>query len=211
MRQVFTLFFTLFTLFCRAQTGTVAYTRDFEFREGFYLTIDDFKNNRPLPKTAIVSSISPSEIDFLSQLTEMKFITFKDSAGVEKKLQTSTVWGYYQNRTVCINFNGEFHRMNVIGNLCLFSALVVQAPLRNEPIGDMYAIEPRFEELQHFVLDTKTNRVVDFNSKNMEVLLKDDADLYASFMKLKKRKKADSIFIYLRKYNEKHPLYLASK
>ena len=45
----------------------------------------------------------------------------------------------------------------------------------------------------------------------MEILLKNDAELFDQFMKLKKRKKADSIFIYLRKYNEKHPLYLVSK
>jgi hypothetical protein len=45
----------------------------------------------------------------------------------------------------------------------------------------------------------------------MEILLKNDAVLYEGFMKLKKRAKADSIFIYLRKYNETHPLYLPLK
>ncbi len=210
MQQVFAAVLFLLSLFCRAQTGTVAYSRDYEFKEGIYLTFEQFKNNNPIPKTSIVSAVPNTEIDFLNQMTERKFITYKDSAGLEQKLQTSTIWGYYQNRTVCINFNGEFHRMNVIGNLCLFSALIVQAPLRNEPIGDMYAIEPTFQELQQFLLDTKTNKVMDFNAKNMEVLLNDDAELYAAFMKLKNRKKGDSIFIYLRKYNDKHPLYLKS-
>lgn len=83
--------------------------------------------------------------------------------------------------------------------------------MRNDPLGDMYAIQPTFTELRQFVFDTKANKVFDFTVKNMELLIKDDAELHAQFMKLKKRKKADSIFIYLRKYNEKHPLYLASK
>lgn len=201
----------LLSLCCKAQVDTVAYSRDFEFKEGLFLTVEQFKKNSPILKSAIVSVLPKDQIDFLTQIVEQKSITYKDSAGIEQKLETKTVWGFCQNRTICINFNGDFNRLNVIGNLSLFSALVVQSPLRNEPIGDMYAIEPTFTELRQFVLDTKANKVFDFNVKNMELLLKDDAELHAQFMKLKKRAKADSIFIYLRKYNEKHPLYLAVK
>jgi hypothetical protein len=53
--------------------------------------------------------------------------------------------------------------------------------------------------------------ITEFNVDAMEVILKNDAELYAEFMKLKKRKKADSIFIYLRKYNDVHPLYIYGK
>jgi hypothetical protein len=31
--------------------------------------------------------------------------------------------------------------------------------------------------------------------------------LYNEFIALKKKQKRDSIFLYLRKYNEKHPIY----
>lgn len=211
MKQVFGLIFLLFTSASVAQTNTIAYSRDYEFEEGIFLTLEHFKNNAPISKAAIVTALPKDQIDFFTQMMEQKTITYKDSAGVEQKLQTSTAWGYSQNRAIYINFYNEFNRINVVGTLSLFSALVVQSPLRNDPIGDMYAIQPTFTELQQFVFDTKVNKVFDFNVKSMELLLKDDAELYAQFMKLKKRAKADSIFIYLRKYNEKHPLYLASK
>lgn len=211
MQQVVGFVFLFFSLGVIAQTNIVAYSRDYEFKEGLFLTLEQFKKNTPILKPAIVSILPKDQIDFLTQVTEQKSITYKDTAGVEQKIETNTIWGFYQNRTVFINFNNEFNRINVIGTLSLFSALVVQTPMRNEPIGDMYAIEPAFQELRQFVYDTQTNKVFDFNVKNMELLLKNDAELYAQFMKLKKRKKADSIFIYLRKYNEKHPLYLASK
>lgn len=211
MQQVIGGIFVFFSLCTFAQTNTVAYSRDYEFKEGLFLTLEQFKKNTPILKSAIVSVLPKDQIDFLTQITEQKTVIYKDSAGIEQKIETSTVWGFYQNRTVFINFNNDFNRVNVIGTLSLFSALVTQAPLRNEPIGDIYAIEPSFTELRQFVFDTQTNKVFDFNVKNMELLLKNDAELYAQFMKLKKRKKADSIFIYLRKYNEKHPLYLASK
>lgn len=211
MQQVFGLIFLLFTIASVAQTNTIAYSRDYEFQEGIFLTLEDFKKNTPISKGAIVSALPKDQIDFFTQIMEQKTITYKDSAGVEQKLQTNTAWGYSQNRAIYINFNTDFNRINVIGTLSLFSALVAQSPLRNEPLGDMYAIEPTFTELRQFIFDTQTNKVLDFNVKNMEVLLKNDAELFAQFMKLKKRAKADSIFIYLRKYNEKHPLYLAVK
>lgn len=200
------------SLLGKAQPASkVAYTRDFEFKEGIYLTVEQFENNTPILKESIVSTQSKTQIDFLSQELELKTITYKDSAGVEQKVETSTLWGYNQNRTIYINFNREFNRVNLIGTLSLFSGLVVQTPMRNEPLGDMYAIEPTFTELRQFIFDTQSNKIYDFTSKNMELLLKPDAELYAQFVKLKKRAKADSIFIYLRKFNEKHPLYLPLK
>ncbi len=204
--------FMLISLLGKTQVPTkVAYSRDYDFKEGLYLTLEQFKNNRPILKESVVSVIPKTQIDFLTQVLEQKIIIYKDSVGLEQKIQTSTLWGYSQNRTIYINFNNEFNRVNVIGTLSLFSAIVVQVPMRNEPLGDMYAIEPSFTELHQFVFDTQNNKIYDFSSKNMELLLKIDEDLYAQFMKLKKRAKADSVFIYLRKYNEKHPLYLPVK
>ena len=52
--------------------------------------------------------------------------------------------------------------------------------------------------------------VKDFTVASMEEILKNDKDLYAQFMSLKKKEKSNSIFIYLRRYNERHPLYITS-
>jgi len=190
---------------------TVTYTRDYEFKEGIFLTLDHFKNNAPILKTAIVSALPKTDSDFLSQVMVQKTITYKDEKGEEQKLETATVWGYCQNRSIYINFNKSFQRMNVIGTLFHFTAMVTVYSPYNDPMGVNYGINPTYTQMQQFVYDTRTNNVVDFNVKNMELILKDDEALYKEFMKLKKRKKADSIFVYLRKYNEKHPLYLYSR
>jgi hypothetical protein len=188
--------------------STVPYSRDYEFREGVFLNVEQFRNNTPIPKASIVSGIPAGQIDFLSEVMEQKTLTYKDSAGKEQTVQTETVWGYCQNRFVSINFNGSFNRFNVIGTLSLFSGMLIRTPLERDPMGDIYSVNTSYEELHQFVFDTKANKIWDFNVKNMEQLLQDDDELYQAFMKLKKRAKADSIFIYLRKYNEKHPLYL---
>ena len=41
----------------------------------------------------------------------------------------------------------------------------------------------------------------------MEKLLEADSALSAEFSQLKSKKKKDLKFLYVRKYNEKHPLY----
>ena len=165
MKQVFGSLCMFFSLLSEAQTNTVAYSRDYEFKEGIFLTLEQFKNNAPILKSAIVSVLPKSQIDFLTQVLEQKTVIYKDSSGSEQKLESASIWGFSQNRTIFINFNNEFNRINVIGTLSLFSAIVVQTPMRNEPIGDMYAIEPTFQELHQFVFDMQTNKVFDFSLK----------------------------------------------
>jgi hypothetical protein len=40
----------------------------------------------------------------------------------------------------------------------------------------------------------------------MEYILQRDPALFAEYSALKKKQKRDQMFIYLRKYNDKHPL-----
>lgn len=204
--------FLLFVSSCLfSQTDSVPYTRDFEFREGIFLTVHDFKYNNPIPKSSVVTSIPTTDADFMVQVMGYKTITFKDRQGVEQKLETATVWGFCQNRSIYINFNKEFNRVNVIGSIFHLVATVTTLSGVRDPMNYNYAINNTYDELRQFMLDVNENKVLDFNVKNMEMVLKKDPELFNEFMKLSKKKKSSSIFIYLRKYNEKHPLYISSK
>ena len=213
MKKTITLLFYFISLFAPAQTDSVAYSHDYEFTEGLFLTVNQFKQNIPITKSSIVSDIPKNQIDFLKQVVEQKYIICKDTAGKEQKVETQSLWGYCQNRTVYINFNKEFDRLNVIGTLCHFIAKVITATPYVDPMYNNFGMgmNNTVEELRQFVFDTQTNKICNFNEKNMEILLKNDDQLYNQFMTLKKRKKSDAIFVYLRKYNEKHPLYLPIK
>jgi hypothetical protein len=210
-RYIKLLFFIVLSINVSAQ-DSVAYSRDYEFKEGVFLTLQHFLNNEPVLKSDIITSVPMNQVDFLKEVMQQKTIKYKDAAGVEKTLEVSTVWGYCQNRALYLNFNKEFNRLNTIGSLCHFAATVTTPTSSyRDPMGYNYGINTTYQELRQFVYDSSTNKVYDFNTKTMEFLLKKDDALYKEFMKLKKRKKADSLFIYLRKYNEKHPLYLAKK
>lgn len=209
MNKLFTILFSFFSLIVISQPDSIPYSRDYEFKEGVFFTPKQFKQNNPILKLSISSGIPSNQLDFLTQVVEQKIITFKDASGNEQKLETASIWGYCQNRSFYINFNNVFNRFNVIGTFCHFTAIVSTSVGFRDPMG--YGLNNSVDEMRQFVFDTQTNKVYDFNVKNMELLLKNDSDLYIQFMALKKRKKADSIFIYLRKYNEKHPLYLPEK
>jgi hypothetical protein len=49
---------------------------------------------------------------------------------------------------------------------------------------------------------------VEYDTKNVEVLLMKDPELYDEFVRLSRKKKKQMLFYYIRKYNEKNPLYL---
>jgi len=210
MKNVSFIFLFVISKLTIAQTDAVAYSRDFEFREGIYLTIDQFKENRPIPQSSIISAIPKTELNFLTQVLDQKIVTFKDETGQEQKLETSTVWGYCRNRSVFINFNNTFNRLNVIGSLCHFTSEVVVLSYQ-DPTYYNRGSTNSYHELKQFILNTATNKIADFTVGSMEDAMQDDAELLSQFEQLRKKEKTNSIFIYLRKFNEKHPLYLGSK
>jgi hypothetical protein len=191
-----------------AQPDSIVYSRDFEFKEGIYLTIDQFRSNRPIPQSAIISPIPKTELNFLTQVLEKKKVTYKDQNGVEQEIATAGIWGYCRNRSVYLNFNQTFNRLNVIGTLCHFTSEVVVLSTYQDPMYYNHGMSNSYNELRQFILCTDSNMVKDFNVASMQEILKNDKELYEQFMKLKKKDKSNSIFIYLRRYNEKYPLYI---
>lgn len=208
MRKSFVFLFVLIASIGFSQTGSVPYSRDYQFAEGLFLTVHQFKENSPIPKASIISEISKEDVDFLKEQVKLKNIRYKDTLQNEHKIETASIWGYCQNRTVYINYNNDFNRVNVIGTLMQFTALVTTSPGFMDPMYSNYGLNTTVDELRQFVFDTQTNKILPFDVKSLTLLLKSDPELYAQYMALGKREKTDSQFIYLRKYNENHPLML---
>jgi hypothetical protein len=203
--------FSICSFFINAQ---VPYDKYFELKEGIYIEYSQFIRNKPVPETKIVSSYEKKTLNFFEQVTSQKVIHYIDSLGIEKEIETAKIWGYCSNKAVHINYEGSFNRVGVIGSLCHFVASITRYVYSPDPFfgtrsagaGSTIPVK----EMKQFVFDTTTRQTVDFNVNVMEDILKRDEALYREFMALRRKKKRDSIFIYLRKYNEKHPLYFAA-
>lgn len=192
----------------KAEGDSVQYVQGFSFSEGVYLTYNDFIRNAPLPKSAVIfEALDTARLDYLKQTLTKDSFKWKDSSGVLHTTKTVSVWGYSENSTVYIRWNYTFNRVTVIGSICHFTAYVTNYMYTGPGTYPNQQYGTPTESLQQYVLDTKTGSIYDFNVQTMEFLLQRDTALAAEFAALKKKEKRNQTFVYLRKYNEKHPLY----
>jgi hypothetical protein len=63
-------------------------------------------------------------------------------------------------------------------------------------------------ELRQYLIDFDSGKVLEYDVENTELLLMRDPELHEEFMRLPNKKKKDLMFVYIRKFNEKNPLFL---
>lgn len=61
--------------------------------------------------------------------------------------------------------------------------------------------------MRQYLLDFKTGRVLDYEYESLEVIFMEDPELHDEFMTLSNKKKKQLKFMYMRKYNQRNPLY----
>lgn len=209
--------YTLFPipLFSQPHSGgspqkAIQYDKDFEFKEGIYLTFYDFKNNHSIPPSKIIFNSNKNDKDFLKHVLDKTTFIYIDSFGKEQEVKTDDTWGYSSNGNIYINHGTDFNRVNIIGSICHFVATV---PMRVSVSDPFYNNDPFYNAQRYtyvssqYVIDFDSGKILEFSTENMELLLRKDETLYNDFIALKRKKKRDSIFLYLRKFNEKHPVY----
>lgn len=190
-----------------SQQKVVQYSKDFLFRDGVYLTFQDFKNNNPILPSKIIFNSNKDDNNFLKYVLNKTTFTYLDGLGKEVVHKTEETWGYCSNGTVYINHGTDFNRVNIIGSICHFVATV---PVKVGFSDPFYNNQP-FDDRQQYayvteqqVIDLESGKVMPFDVVNMETLLSRDESLFEEFGALSKKKKRDMVFLYLRKYNEKH-------
>ncbi|MBI5218858.1 MAG: hypothetical protein HY958_08005 [Bacteroidia bacterium] len=196
-----------------SQTGQkmVEYTPDFKFKEGIFISFDQVKLNKPITKTRIVTKIGAGDFEYFVKVLSEENLTYFDDYGIQKIIKVNDIWGYCRKGMLFINWQGEFNRVPVIGGISYFAALVsVPGSRFPDPFDPFYptvgTTDNRQEDMRQFLIDYETGQVLDFSYDNVAQLLKPDNELYEEYKALKKRKKKQLTFIYIRKFNEKHPV-----
>ena len=222
MKQLYVILIFISFSFCKgreafaqSQVGTssqkvVQYTPDFEFKDGVYLSLLDFKSNHPIPVSKIVFKSNKDDKDFLKYVMDNNTFKYTDSLGHEQEVKTNSAWGYCSNGAIYMNYGTDFNRVPLIGSICHFVASVLVRTGMNDPFYNQPFGMPQQQYTyvtQQFILDFESGNVLEFNVDNMAYILQRDQALYTVFMALKKKVKRNSIFLYMRKYNEKHPVY----
>lgn len=190
------------------------YDQEFVFTDGIYITKDDMINNHPIEKYRVETNIDAESLDFFDQLMSHKEFSLFDNLGNRTTIKTENVWGYCSGGTIFINQNGYFNRVGVIGSICHFMGIKI--------ITNYHPYDPFFgynrwgyvptptttAESQQYFLEFSTGKIYEYNSQNLEMLLMKDVELHDEYAALSRKKKNSRLFYYMRKFNEKHPLYL---
>lgn len=228
--------FPLLPLRGQDSTGVVKYTPDFRFNDGIYLNFDQVKSNRPIPKAKLLTSIDYNDREFFKKIMEMEKIYFYDDMGIRQEVNRNAIWGYARNGVLYVQIQESFNRITFVGNICHFVADITTYDSRYyNPYGygyyDPYYYSPYSyynyyspygpyspyspyrsnmsrNELKQYLIDFENGKVMEFDLQNTEILLMKDQELYEEYAQLSRRKKKDLMFVYIRKFNEKNPLFL---
>lgn len=197
-----------------AQIDSVVYSRDYVFNEGIYITYSDFRMNRPISKNVIESKEDKEQLDFIGKTVENSEYIFFKFGGHIHKVKTDSIWGFSQNNTVFINYDKKMFRIPVFGNISQFVAsveVINNYSGTNSPYYYNYGVTvtnmpTKGREVHQFLLDFYTGDILDYNLSNISELLKRDDALYKSFMALSKGKRKKQMGMFLRNYNNAHPV-----
>ena len=207
-----------------AQTGTdtsnmIRYTPDFKFREGIFLNFQQVRNNAPVPKSRILTNVDFSERDFFTKVLEDKTVLFFDHFGMKQEVRSDDIWGFSRNGILFISLDNKYHRITIIGSICHFVANVTTYdtryydPYYYNPYDYYYRyggypMNTSSNEMRQYILDFEVGKVYDYDFQSLEVLLMKDPELHDEYAQLSKKKKRQLKFLYLRKFNDRNPLYL---
>jgi len=199
--------------------GYVKYTPDFEFRDGIYANFNRVRNNDPIPKTRLVTDADLFSRDFFEEVTKAKQIVYYDDNGVMQQLKTSQIWGYARKGVLYINLGSKFHRVSFVGSISHFVATLTTY---NQGYYDPYYYNQNYysnryyrspssgyssTEVRQYLIDFETGKLMEFDVNAVEILLMKDPELHDEYMQLRRKKKKQYKFVYIRKFNERNPLY----
>jgi hypothetical protein len=216
----------------------VKYTPDFRFKDGIYLNFEQVKNNSPIPKAKLLTSVDYNDREFYDKLFKNDKIYFYDDMGIRQEIARNNLWGYSRNGIIYVQIQDNFNRITFVGNICHFVADITTYD-RYSPYGygynDPYYYSPynynsyyypynpyspyyspyrsnsSRNELKQYIIDFENGKVLEFDTDNTELLLMKDKNLYEEYVQLPRRKKKELMFVYIRRFNENNPLYIPSE
>ena len=211
-------------LFSQDDSLSPSIAPDYVLKDGIYLSLKDFQTNNPLPIENISMPGDKTQSDFISKtLTDNKEILFTYK-GSQYRGEVSKVWGYCQNGNIYVHFKDDkYWRITVFGSISHFIATIVVTRYVSNGYGMGYGggfyggmggyngmgggyTPVKQNETHEFLLDFKTGEIAECTPTNLEVVLSRDMPLYELYMKIKKRKRKDFMILYIRKYNNNHPI-----
>jgi hypothetical protein len=215
-------------------SDSVKYTPDFKFKDGIYLNFDMVRENNPIPKAKLLTSVDYNDREFFSQLMKGDKIYFYDNMGMRQELDKSSIWGFARNGVIYRKVQDNYYRITYFGSIIHYVADITTYDQNNYysgyPYGGYYNpyyssyYNPYYSSpysyggypnssssrtnLYQFIIDFETGDEREYNLQSLEVILMRDPELYSEFQSMRGKNKKKMMFVFLRRYNEKHPVFI---
>src|SRR5258708_381717 len=121
--RIILLFFFYFETGLSGQTDSIIFYPETEIKDGIYLNYHDFRRNKAIDKEQVISNQDKTQLEFISKIISQKTFSYSTN-GIIRTVDPGNVYGFFQNRTFHVNFNGEFYRVPVFGSISYFVANV---------------------------------------------------------------------------------------
>jgi hypothetical protein len=211
---------------------SIKYTPDFKFRDGIYLNFEMVKMNSPIPKAKLLTSVDYNDREFFDQLMKGNKIYFYDNMGMRQELDKDNIWGFTRNGVLYRKVQENFFRITYFGSIIHYVADVTSYDPGNyysgypygyynpyySPYYSPYSYSPYSygypgtsstrTSLYQFIIDFETGDEREYNIQSLEAILIRDPELYSEFQSMRGKNKKKMMFVFLRRYNEKHPVYI---
>ncbi len=186
---------------------SVRYSGGYVFKDGIYFNFQAFRGNGPSVPLEAISTAQGQRIADLRSAGGKLFFT--DSSGGRTRLDMDAIWGFCDKGVVYVRAGNDFSRIGLMGAL---AHLVYDATYRNyDPYmmggGTAYTVqEQRF-------LDMATGAFLPVSAAGLYTVIARDAVLKEEFdaLKKKERNRPETLFLFMRRYNDRHPLYFPGK
>ncbi|MCD6367107.1 MAG: hypothetical protein J7L46_06175 [Bacteroidales bacterium] len=210
----FLIFFSV--LFLYGQT-TIPYSTDYKFKDGIYLQFSQFLSNKPLLKEHLIP-YDKNDVFFLRNSLKKDTLSFINDNAIIQKIATKEIWGFAENNYCYIFYNGQFNRILTIGTIGFFVANITVSRTYFNDYSMMSYNDPFYyhggnqtvenKELRRYLIDFTNGQVFPLDYRYFEQIISVDEKIFNEYSNLRKGKKRKLLFIYLRRFNEQHPLML---
>lgn len=187
-------------------TTRILYDGGFDFREGIYFGFEDFRANRPAVALKDLLSDQGKPAGDLRQSNGKLF--YMDSAGTKQRIELDRTWGFCNRDVVYVRIGDGFSRIGLMGSV---AHIVYDNTYRSwGSYGSAYGAGPYTTTVQEQrLLDMESGDFLPVTGGGIYLAILHDEELVAEFEALPKRERnrEETIFRFMRRYNERHPLY----
>lgn len=202
-------------------TRMVVYSPDYEFRDGIYMNPGMVKINRPIPPARIMSDRDKFDNKFYNDLLKNEFIVLNDSRGVRKLIKPEQLWGYANKGELYIQIAKSFQRLILEGNISRFMASATTYEERSLSPRDSSLINSNYYRSRMrpsyvnptrnravYLYDFEKNTLYNDTPDDLEKILVRDSQLLLEYSALKRSQRKKRQLEFIKRYNERNPLYL---